>query len=110
MNRTIPTVVLALSLSLLLGRSVQADVFTWNDADGVWSDANAWQGNTAPPGVTPPDTLSFGSVAGGSNSTNDLGVASVNGIQANTGAHADNSVNLYGDTIEMSGASATITA
>jgi hypothetical protein len=110
MNRTIPTVVLAFSLSLLLGRSVLADVFTWNDADGVWSDANAWQGNTAPPGVTPPDSLNFGTVAGGSNSTNDLGVASINGIEANTGAHVNNSVNLYGDTIGMSGANATITA
>src|SRR5579859_3476880 len=91
MNRTIFVSMLAFSLSLLLCRSVQADVFTWNDADGVWSDTNAWQGSTAPPGVAPPDTLNFGSVAGGSNSTNDLGagVANVNGIQANTGAHAN---------------------
>jgi len=110
MNRTIPSLVLALSLSLLLCRSVQADVFTWNDAAGVWSDSAAWQGNSAPPGITPPDTLNFGSVAGGSNSTNDLGVANVNGIQANTGAHVDNSVNLYGNSIQISGANATVTA
>lgn len=104
--------VLALSISLVFPRIVKADVFSWNDADGVWSDTNAWQGATPPPGATPPDTLNFGAVAGGSNSTNDLGagVANVNGIHANTGANLNHSVNLYGGSFQMSGANATITA
>ena len=111
MKNTLVVIVGALLISLA-PLAVRADTFTWNDADGVWSDSNAWQGVVAPPGVTPPDSLSFGSVNGGSNSTNDLGAgtASINSISANTGASANHSVNLYGDSIQMSGENASITA
>jgi len=107
-----PVVVLSALLISLAPLTVRADTFTWNDADGVWSDSNAWQGVVAPPGVTPPDALSFGSVNGGSNSTNDLGAgtASINSITANTGVSANHTVGLYGNSIQMSGANASITA
>lgn len=96
--------ILAAFILLVAPLAARADTFTWNDADGVWSDPNAWSGAVAPPGGSPPDSLTFGATAS-SNSTNDLIGASVNSIAA-----VGNTVGLFGNQITMAGAGAAVTS